>query len=275
MPKKKKSDITKVGAGGAIVLPGYMAGAPLGTEDLEQYIIPPRIKVVQKQADELLLSKFNVGDVILVPNQLVVAEMTVDDRGRPTDDAESFFVVPVYFYAEWCTWNPIQMRGQTAAIRERSQDPKSTIAQKAKNAELRYEPHPDNPEYNIRHVEHLNFIVLIRDHSAFTDEPCIVSFSRGEHGAGQRFCSLLRMRKAPIYGCVFQCRVGPRNNQQGDWFGIDVANPDEPHPPWVTEDEFEAYKELHGKFAELHKGAKIRVEYEDREAAPADAKEEF
>ena len=67
----KKRNIVKVEAGA--VVPSWMKeDEAKGTESLLQYIIPPRIKIVQKQSDSELLERFNPGDVIIVPSNTML-----------------------------------------------------------------------------------------------------------------------------------------------------------------------------------------------------------
>lgn len=265
MPKQKAMTKINPPSTAALVVPNYMAQAPQGTDGLKAYVVPPRLKIVQKQADPALLELFSEGDVILIPSMTLVSEMGRDDRGKPTGTAQPLRIIPVFFYPEWCTWNPIQMKGQGPAIRERTQDPSSVIAQKARSRDLRYEPHPEKPDMNIRHVEHLNFLCMMFNDSRATGEPFVVSFSRGEHNSGRRWAGLIRMRRAPIYGCVFEMHVSFRQNNLGSWWGFDVANPPADVLPWVGEDLFEKLKETHLEFAKMHAQGIIRVDHEDHE----------
>jgi len=274
MARKKKSDIVKVGAGAPLV-PDYMqdADVPTGLEELKHFVKPPRMKIVQKQAGETLLSQFSVGDVILVPQMSMVAEMGRDSRGKPTGEMEPFLIVPVFFYPEWCTWNPIAARGTLPAIRERSLDPNSIIARKSRDSKLRQEACPDTDDATMRHTEHLNYVVFLVDH-ALGDQPVIMSFSRGEHGAGARWGSIISARKAPLYGGVYAVSTGPRSNAKGDWYGYDVANPPpEVHSPWVDAEMFETLKKVHLDLAQLHKDQLLRTDYEDADAEAVESVE--
>ena len=267
---KKTTDITKVG-NNVPAIPDYMSDAPTGMDELKHFVIPPRMKIVQKQAGEKLLEQFGVGDVILTPHMIAVREMGRNPKGQPTGDIEPFLVVPLFFYPEWCTWNPISSRGQLPSIRERSCDPTSVLARKSRDSKLRYEKHPDlDGEATMRHVEHLNFVVYLIDHE-LGGQPIVMSFSRGEHGTGQRWASLIRARKAPIYGGVYTMGVSMRPGAKGDWWGFDPGNPDPTiHAPWVDKDSFDALRQAHEELAELHKGQLLRADYSDEDAGEAD-----
>lgn len=273
MAKKDVSkEITKVSPNLPVTVPDFMAGEEvLGLDALKQYVVPPFIKIVQKQAGDELLQSFGTGDVILSPANAMIAEMPRDNKGRVLDDATaSFKIVPVLFYPEWLTWNPIELKGTEQSIRYRTLDPNDAVVSKARAPALRSEPHPTNPEMKIRHVEHLNFLVILYDHPLGT-EPCILSFSRGEWKSGSKFAGLIKMRKAPIYGCVFEAVLGHRKNDKGDWWGFNMCNPSE-GSPWVKKEEYETFKAIHEEFVKLHAESKLRAAYEQPSAVQDEAK---
>jgi hypothetical protein len=263
-----KTEITKIRPNTDLAMPDYLRQEQnLGTQDLNDYIVPPRMKVVQKQSDDKLLSSFGAGDIIIVPNMQAVAALERDTKGRPTGDAPGFKFVPLFFFPEWCTWNPIEMKGNLLAIRERTLDPKSRLAMLARDADHRVASCPENANYKIKHVEHLNFLVMLVDHE-LSGQPIVMSFARAEHAAGRRLASLIKMRKAPIFGCVFEGHSAQRSNQQGDWWGVDVTNPSVETSPWVPQDQFEVFKQLHSELQAAHESSKLRVNYDDPQEGP-------
>ena len=243
-------------------VPAFMAEEEvLGIEALKEFITPPFIKVIQKSAADELLQVFNPGDVILSPANALIAEMPRNEKGRTLEGAKTAFqIIPLFFYVEWITWNPIQLKGAEPSIVYRTIDPNDPIVAKSRSTTLRSEKHSTRPELLIRHVEHMNFLVLLHKHE-LGSEPAILSFSRGNWRAGSKFASLIQMRKAPIYGCVFDAIVSLRNNPKGDWYGYDMANPEE-GSPWVSEEEYAKCKELHEMFTKYHKEQKIQAQYD-------------
>lgn len=235
------------------LVPAFMqeAGSE-GTEQLGQFIRPPRIKVIQPLR-EGPYEQFEPGDVVLTPTMLKLVS-----AGEP------FHFVPLLFFPEYLTINPIKMKGQLPFIRERSLDPSGTIAMKSRNPEMRFEVCPENTQEKIRHVECLTFIVVIAGVPALMGLPIALSFSKGEYGRGTQFAALIKMRHAPLYGCVFQgvCPAEKRKNQQGSWYGIDVSNPTGDMPPFVmNQDEFLELKKRHQQLKEQQ--GQIVVEYEE------------
>lgn len=251
----------------ADLVPDFMVedGADAGIENLRDFIIPPRLKIVQKQSDALLEAGFSVGDLVVMPSRLLFTGMTDDKKvGAP------FNFVPVFFFPEWCVWNPYELKGQMPAIRERTLDSKSPLMKKSRDPALRQEVCPEVPTKDgktlyIRYVEHLNFMILRQDQDSDTFEtPMILSFARGEYMTGSGFLSLISMRKAKSYGCVFegQSRFRP-DKGKGSWFGVDVTNPSELGPFVTDRDVYERYKALNADLTKAHEERRIVVDYED------------
>ncbi len=259
MAKRKKSDMTKVRANEVMAPPTFMGDDRTGTELIRSYVIPPRLKFVQKQSDDKLLAEFDVGTLLVSPSNMVIA----------SGEDEKFILTPLFFFVEYCTWNHISQKGKLPAIRERSFDPKGEIAIKSRDPETRQEDTPGLKDVKMRHVEHLNFIVRLVNHTVTED--IILSFSRGDHGAGRTFCSLIQMRKAPLFGCKFVAVIKKRENDMGSWFGLDMKNPSEDDgEPWVEEDDYEVLKAAHESFREIYANANLRVDYAEDEGEPTD-----
>lgn len=282
MAKKDNSKaITKVNPNlpTTVAVPDFMADEEItGLDALKQFVVPPFIKIIQKQASDELLQSFGAGDVILSPANAMIVEMPRDSKGRWLEDSRcSFKIVPVLCYPEWLTWNPIELKGTEQSIRYRTTDPNDPIVSKARAPALRSEPHPTRSELTIRHVEHINFLVILYDHPLGM-EPAILSFSRAEWKSGSKFAALVKMRKAPIYGGIYEAVVTHRKNDKGDWFGFNMCNPEDGNP-WVKKEEYEAFKTIHEEFAKLHAESKLQAAYEpisqDRDEASTKPTKEF
>lgn len=247
--------------------PDFMSGAE-GTEELVQFIVPPRLKIVQPLSDAILRETFNPGDVIAQPQGLLVAEMPYDGT-KATNQGTPFHFVPLFFYVEWCVWDDIKNKGTGKPVLERTLDPSSQIAAFAKNPNLWEQPHPENEKWKLRYVEHLNFVISLVNHP-LAGQPMIVSFFRGEHKSGSNLALLARMRKAPLFGCQFEARCHFRSNSQGDWFGLDITNPSAGTvQPFVqSEQEFANNRQLHEQLKTAHESSLLRADYsEDTETS--------
>lgn len=264
-----KKALTKKPLSNTLVSPSFMQDETHGLDDLGTYIIPPRLKVVQRQSSTELLSLFNPGTLIAVPQMVEVSGMEDSMTGLP------FFFTPLFFFAEWLAWNPIEMKGVLNSIRERTLDPESALAAKARNPRLWREVCPESKDHKIRNCEHLNLVVLLLGDNVLAGTPMVISFSRSEHKCGSKLLSLIKMRKAPIFGCQFMGVVGHRANNKGEWFGVDVVNPagDSNITPFVQDEEtYKRLKALHLELKEAHEKMQIRVDYdEDPVVAPGDS----
>jgi hypothetical protein len=259
------------GQDGGAQLPAFMQDdRKMGVENLREFIIPPRMKVVQPLSGEPFSTLFNKGDVVLVPTMSRVAEVMLDANKKPTKSGGPFCFVPVFFFAEWCAWNPITLKGTLPAIRERSLDPKSDVARKSRNADTREErcPESKDPKDVVRYQEHLNFVVVLLGTGETSGIPLVMSFSRGEHRTGANLASLIAMRSAPIFGCIFEAHAQERSNQKGTWYGLDVTNPSiASGMSGVVTDEkqYAALKRLHLEMKDAHAKNLIIVDHDDND----------
>ena len=258
---KAKEEETALAAqapmGLSVAAPDFMSSdGKMGLETTSQYVIPPRVKVVQDVKADERYDKYAGGDVLLVPQNLKIASA-----------GETFYFTPVFFYPEYLVVNPIQMKGQLPVIRERSLDPRSEIAVKARDATTRKAPCPEKPEFDLRYVESLTFLSILHGVPGMEAIAVAMSFQRGEHRMGSQLCSLLNLRGAPPFGCIFAAKVPKekRRNPQGAWYGIDVSNPDPAsgQSPWVSKEAYDQLRKHHLDFKEKHEQSLIMVEYDD------------
>lgn len=266
--KEERNRIAKRNDGGPLEVPDFMVEAEhTGLEELDQFILPARIKIIQPQSGPPYDDLFQNGEVIVAPQMTKVAGMVEAKIGAP------FFFAPLFFFPEWCLWNPYELKASLPAIRERTTDPSDPLVAKAQDPRLWHEPCPENKEFKCRYVEHLNFIVVLLGDHELADTPLILSFSRGEHRTGSNFCALLKMRKAAIYGCQFQASTGFRLNAKGNWFGLDVTNPsgDSDVTPFCPDQKrFEALQAIHLELKKAHSQSKIKVVYDEDTPPPED-----
>jgi hypothetical protein len=226
----------------------------LGTELLNEYVRPPRLKIVQAMSREPF-DQYNAGAVLIVPHMIVFADYNkVEKRGEP------WRFVPLFFYPEWVQTNPMDLIGKAPFVRARSLDPTSELARKARDRETWMEPHPDNPELQVANREHLNFVVMPYEHE-LAGTMCVMTFSKANFKDGANLAAMIKMRRAPIFGQVFDASVAPRKNQKGNWFGLDVRIPTE--NPWIKAEEVDVFKPLHLELAETHKAGLLQVDYDD------------
>lgn len=268
----KKTEIAKTAkeTGMAASMPDFIKEADLeGTEQLGQYVIPPRLKVIQGSSKAPFSEMFDTGDAVMVPQMMMVAPVKKNEHGKSGNAGEPFHIVPLFFYAEWCLWNPIERKGTHNAIVERTLDPESPIVSKCRDPKLRHLPidgefDGKGNQLCQRYIEHLNYICVIvdKDHELH-GMPFVISYSRGDHRSGSNLAALIKLRKAPIYACRLQAQVAFRPDAKGDWYGLDILNPQDSQP-WIDDaEEFAALKELHEEFKGAHDANLIQADYAD------------
>lgn len=236
-----------------------------GTEVLSNFIQPPTLKVIQPLTKPPLIDLFTPGDLVLLPVNKLVTGLTVDEHGKRGKTSDKIAFTPIFFWPEWLVYNPLEIKETHGSVRDRTLDPESQIAAKARNPKTRFETCPEKPDKKIAYTEVLNYAVIIM-HEDVPQEPAILRFKSGEHRAGTAFNTLIKSRRAPIYGCIFNMQVGYRSNNKGQWFGVDVVNPDE--NPWVDNKEvYAAFKEAHEEFKRYHANNAIITEDDETEAA--------
>jgi len=266
--KKRNSSLPVLVPAGPAVLkrPAYVETDVVGTETLGQYVMPPRLKIVQRQSGESLLEIANPGDVLLSPLNVAVVALNRDAKNAPVKPEDSgFHFTPVFFWPEYVTWNPLETRGQLPAVRERSLDPKSDIAKKARNPRMREE---EIDGFVVRHCEHLNYLIVAEDLAASNDVPVLLTFARGEFVAGAKLAGLIQMRRAPIYACRFYTSIRLRVNNKGSWYGLECENPRD--NPWVPEAKYAGFKAMHEAFVKLHGQMRLRADIDVEEQGAED-----
>lgn len=278
MAKSKDQEATTVGAPAmsemthiSQQMPDYMremieSGDKTGMDLINRYVVPPRVKVIQKQAQDEKYSSFAPGDLILTP--MLTKLVSVD---------EPFHFIPVFFYPEYLLTNPLELKGQLPMIRERTIDPKSQLAIRARKQDTRFEPCPENPKYNMRYVEVYCFISVLYGLPGLEAMPVAITFSRGEIGIGSQLTGMIQMRATPApYSNIFEAKVPStqRRNDKGAWYGINVSNPTPGlAPPFVQDKKlFDVLAEKHKELRKAYDENMLMVEHEsdmgDTSAAP-------
>jgi hypothetical protein len=232
-----------------------------GTDGMGQFIIPPRIKIVQPVSRGEYKDKFSPGDAVLVPQMIRIVGLQLDEKNRPKNESDSVIFTPLFFFPEYCLWNPLEAKGSMPMIRESSYDPQSHLAVRARDPKRRFEPCPEMPDKQMRYVEHLNFVVLIHA-DGLNMLPAIMSFSRAEHRAGSNFIALIKMRMAPMYGCKFVFKTRYRENDKGQWYGIDIENPHETIGSFVDEETFKFTSYQYTELKKAHADRSLRVDHD-------------
>jgi len=264
-----------------MAVPEWLSGVEdRGTDLLVQYIIPPRLKVVQTTSKQELRQDFPPGSVVAMPMRQTIALMNYD--GPNPSHGDTFHIVPLFFYPEYVEWNPLQLK-QLPAIRDRSLDRKGKLAAMCRDANLRSAqcPESSDPKHQITRSEILNFVIVIvdEDHPLYMT-PLVMNFARGEYMAGSNFSALIGTRtssraKPPMWGCVFEVHVPgeQKQNDKGQWFGLEIGNPYN-HAPFIAADMAETMKGLYERYKDAYEQKTLRTDLEDVNEPTQNAAEE-
>lgn len=233
----------------SLELPAHLQNKEIkGLEVVKEVIRPPVLKIVQKQSRDEILDRFGKGTLITQPALAEVA---------PNDVA--FHFTPIFIWQEFQTWvKREQVQGDIPHVLESTTDSKSALAAKCQNRDLWFETvNREGINLDVRHIETLCFLVVLHNHPFGGPEtPMIMTFSKGEYRTGSNLSSLIQMRKASPFDCIFEAKVckEPRGNDAGTWYGLDITNPSEDSgvSPWCTEEQGKAFEEMHDKFKEAH-----------------------
>jgi len=235
-----------------------------GMEDMGNYIVPPRLKVIQDKKVLEGIQGCVTGQVVIMPQ---VSTLCMPDG--------SFFFTVLYMWDEFCIHNPYKIK-TLQMIRERTLDPKSEIATKAQL--LTREPCPEAPnddDAKLKYVTHLNFLLAVHGIPELEGIEILYSAFLGEFKTGKNLVNLLRTRTTrgvPIYGHILEAAPGVHSPKSGgdDWYGLNITNPTAGSDisSFATLQNEVKDPELFGEFKAAHKRAKENKErfqavYED------------
>jgi hypothetical protein len=225
---------------------------PVGFELAVGYDKPSFGKVIQQMTGSPFKPPFNEGDLIIVP-----------DSERIITKDEIFHFAPVFFYPEFCIHNPRE--GKLEWIREKTLDPTSDLAKRAKSSDptINSFPCPENPKYDCKYTQHLNFVIVLLDHDeAIGDTPIVLTFHRGEFQRGSKIIKLVKARKIEhIFACRLQASISLRITAKGQWYGLDIINPED-GICLVDEDRKDQFYELYKSIYKTYKERGIDIDYD-------------
>jgi hypothetical protein len=265
---KKQTQITKITPQGIPAHLQKFQETDTSLEVMKEYRVLPRFKTIQGTAGQDLQAKFPQGTMILRPGDVLAAEVN-----------DPLQIVTVNFFAEFCKWS--DLRDKTSpSILERSWDPASEIARRARSAALRTqiyegEENKQKPQ-KFRFVEHLNFVCIIAEPGhALYGEPVILDFSKGEFGTGKSFINTIALRKLPLWAQRWHIHTSFRDEGDKKWWGIDYAVPIG-EEGWISEADTEFFQNAHREFQDMINKRRLLVDRSDKEDAedtvPTDGK---
>ena len=273
-------DIEKVGGGGALAVPDFLAGKLKEDHSLDvvaQHIRVPRLKLIQPMSDDDLKDRFGEGTALVRPGDLTIAEKT-----------DIFLVVPVFFFTDFNKWSDRRDK-ESPMIVERTLDPTSELASDCLNANKRrvfydgQEGKPEEKKLFFRNSQHLNFLCYIYGEHSLSGQIITITMLRGEFTNGENWCSGMKMRRMPLWSQVWGLTPMLRKpDASKKWWGLDHSIPqfedDRPHPSLIMPDESDFFEDAHFTLKEAHDKRILDIEGEvgddaEREVIDVDAED--
>lgn len=242
-------------------------------DSMQQYRVVPRLKVVQGTSSEELQANAGIGAIVLTPGNTVVAALSDDKKDR---HSIPFNFVPILFFTEFLKFRDLKDKEGGAMIMERTFDPGSELAKKAKDSKKRKEeygePYKDKETGQMRrfsaaNVEALNFpgFIYSPEHPLKGQIVTLV-FQRGEFTVGTNFISSITMRRIPLWSQVYTLFTTFRpKSAEKKWWGID-AKPAE--VPTIAGEEVEFFKTTHDELKAQWDKKMLVVDRSDADGEP-------
>jgi len=259
---------------------GYEADMAEQNASMGEYVIVPRMKIIQGTSHENLTRDFGVGAVIFSPGNALVVK---HDSTTATNKSDTFTFNPLFQYTEFMKWKDLKDKDEeTPMILDRSFDRTGELAIRARDPKRRFErygPLDQNtrqPKFQARYIEFLNFLGFIRGDHPLANTPCAISFSRGEFSTGKNFISAVQMRKTPIFTQIwdFNSAFKSRGTER-KWWGWEYSPAEEPN---ISNDEFQSMREQHLGLKKAFNDKLLQVDHTDfdqDEAAEPDGSGQF
>lgn len=262
-------------------LPAYLQNRkPMGTELLKEYIVLPRIKVIQKTAGEAF-AQFNTGDVIAIPSNLMIRKNSLTN-GKPSPLGGLFIFTPLFFFPSWCVLNDFKKKGVEPVYLKYTTDRNDPLVALCKDPKTREMPHPTDPKFTIKNCEQLNYVCLLEDVGELTSQPIIMTFMRGSYRMGSDFNARIRMSNADIFArrWVGHSKYIPGSGK-GDYYGIEImrfedallneefAAKHQEESPWATLEQINELEKLHLTLAKQYQTQGIKAQEDAEDAVDA------
>lgn len=254
---KMNKDLTTDLKKNELAVPDFMQPAevgknPLGLELATTYEQPQFTKIIQPLTKDK--AGRNDGDMLLSPDNQLLVPM-----------GEKFTFVPIFYFFEYCKqYNGPPVQGRDWIV-ERTFDPNSELAQRCRSRDEN-----ENTEFKdgdkLVCRQHDRYVIVLLDHNELIgDSPIIHTFQGGEAKYGNAFRRLLKSRRAPIFGCVFQAQISLHSGKKGQWYGLDVFNPED-HAPFLEEQLYTRYEQYYKAAHKAHTEAGgIIIDYTEDE----------
>lgn len=239
----------------------HLAETDAGSESLEtmrHHRVLNRVAVIQSNSPSEKKSKYGEAAAVIPATDTVFC--------RRDEQVE---VVPVMFFDEFVQWGDRKDK-EGRMIRETTLDRASVLAAKAQDRNRWYEPYGDNGQFKARNCHHLNFVCAVvgPETHPMRGQIVVLSFSRGEFRVGYGWIGKIQQRRigarqAPIWTTRWKLSIGHRSNEDGEWFGVDVDQPDT--TPWAAGEDLPVLENMHVTLKQEYKDKALSVGHEAAE----------
>lgn len=230
-------------------------------EALQKHVIPPRL-VLRNPTSGEPLDQHDEGTPVIMPDNVAVGKFNKAENKLEIP----LIVVPIFMYTEYTLRNPYKYREELGAVRERSFDHNSELAQKARNPQTREIVCPEKPDEKCRYMTELNFLFWVLGEGV-PGMPLIHTFKSTEQNTGAQLSSMIMSRRGPMFGQQFFLQVSKRSNQHGKWYGFD------PMQPTADVGTFVADPQMYNVFKEQN--AMLKEALASNTLKPMDADEDY
>jgi hypothetical protein len=280
----RMDDATK----GIVKVPGVTGGLLAKYQEdtsldlLQQYVIVPRLKIIQAMTDQALKDKIGNDGTVCI---------TVGEASLVAKKGEPFLFQPRFFYNEWAKWADRNDKDSNRIV-ERSYDPTSELAKRAADSNRRYEEYPDqgnkpaDKRMKWTYVHHFVWVGVVYGSHPLAGTEVVMSMERGEFGNGRQFITAIASRrhmpdgttekmKVPLWAQVWELKSALRDKSQGKWWGYDFGAPTtEGVAPMIPDSEFELAHAEFLRLSQLHEQNRLRADHgegDETEPQPAAA----
>jgi len=227
---------------------------------IAQAVQLPRIKLVQKGTDAAIRKSFQDGTMVIN-----IGGDIIKLGAGMADGQEGYSVpfIPVLYYPEWYALNEFKTKGTLPYVHDRTLDGKSEIARKSRVKDYS-EPQPKFPGAFITYHRAMNFVI----HPLVDDVPvnlAVLGFWKGDIVSGGNFATLIQQRgDTALWGNQFEMYSKWRpGSGKGDYFGVNVQNPESIGPFVENTELFEQLTALHESMQEAYETNMLQVDVDD------------
>lgn len=245
-------------------------------EALKEHLILPQLRIVPSQPGERMKQykeQYGEGALVVTPGGTALA---------PHDTWVK--VVPVFMFTEYRKWSDREDT-DSGAVLERTFDPTSDVAKRAKQESLRSEPYGDMHRmvkgqvkpFMFQYIEHICFTIMPYDAGPLRGMPMVLEFQRGSHWKGEEFASSALMRhenglSLPLWTQVWEIQTRTVTKKGYTWWMIEYRNCENGQLR-IGDDEADTFRSTHVLNKESYESKNLVVDLSEADDAEARAVE--